>query len=154
MKKIFTKEEMLKKHKTNIKSATSSFALSGLLGIIYILRFLIKKNLDFYFSLSFSELMLRLYDGGKLPSEVTFILVALYITVFLAIAVSTAKKAKNLRFALIFYCFDSFCLIPLALSLGESFSPDFFIDVILHLFVVIFVSVGIKSEKSITKNIK
>ena len=53
MNKNFTKEDLIKKHETNVKSAASAFALSGILGLIYIVRFFITKNFDFYFSLTF-----------------------------------------------------------------------------------------------------
>ena len=34
MKKTFTKEDIIKKHQTNVKSAASSFILAGILGLI------------------------------------------------------------------------------------------------------------------------
>ncbi len=147
MKRNFTKEEMLKKHETNIKSATSGFVLSGVLGLIYIVRYIIKDNFDFYFSLSFTELMLRLSDAGSLSATVAYVLIAAFIAVFLALAILTAKNAKHLRYALFFYVFDFLCLIPLAVFHGENITSAFFIDVIVHIFVVLFISVGIISEK-------
>lgn len=147
MKKYFTKEEMLKKYETNIKSATSGFILAGVLGLIYIVRYIIKGNFDFYFSLTFTELMLRVSADGIIPKIVAFSLVITYVALFIILAILTAKNTKRLRFALAFYAFDCFCLIPLAVFHGQSLAPEFFIDVIVHLFVILFISVGIKSEK-------
>ena len=55
MKKQFTEEEKKLKLETNIKSAMTGYFLSGVLGIIYIVRFIITKNFDFYFSLAFKK---------------------------------------------------------------------------------------------------
>ncbi len=145
----FAQKDILKKHESNIKSAASSFTLAGILGIIYIVRYLVKNTFDFYFSLSFTELMLRLSDSGRLSEVVAFSLVALYVAGFLAISFLAAKNAKNLLYSLIFYSFDCICLIPLALFHGQSITPDFFIDVIVHLFVVLFIIVGIRSHKKL-----
>ncbi len=151
MSKQFTNDDILKKHQTNIKSATSGFVLVGILGIIYIVRFLFSGNFNFYFSLAFSELVLRLGDGGKIPEALGFVLTAVYVICFICIALLINKKTDNLKFALLFYAFDSICFVPLAFVLADSFAPDFFIDVIVHLFVILFIIVGIKSVNSLKK---
>lgn len=147
MNKKFTKEDILKKHETNIKSATSSFTLAGILGIIYIVRYILKDNFNFYFSLSFSELILRLSASDIIPGLVAYIIIAVYLAIFIGIVILTVKSASNLKFSLGFYIFDCLCLIPLGIFLGEEFTSDFFIDVIVHLFVILFLIVGIRSLK-------
>lgn len=148
MSKNFTKEDMLKKNETNIKSATSSFSLAGVLGLIYIVRYIIKGNFDFYFSLSLTELMLRFSASDTIPEVAAYTIIAAYLLLFIGIAVLTAKSAKNLKYALIFYSADCLCLIPIAIFSGNSLTPEFFIDVIVHFFVILFLIVGIKSAKS------
>lgn len=151
MNKNFTPEDIQKKHETNIKSATSGFVLAGVLGIIYIVRFFITKNFDFYFSLTFTELILRLADYGSLPCVLSYALVAVYVIAYLIIAVLAAKSIKRLTAALGLYLFDCLCFIPLFIFHG-GIKPEFFIDVIVHLFVVIFLIVGIKSTKKAHRN--
>jgi len=146
MNKNFTPEDIEKKHETNIKSATSGFMLAGVLGIIYIVRFFITNNFDFYFSLTFTELMLRLGDAEKIPPVSSYVLAAVFVTAYLLVAVMTAKKSKSLVVALCLYCFDFVCFVPLFAFRG-SLQPEFFIDVIVHLFVLIFLAVGIKSSR-------
>lgn len=148
MNKNFTPEDIKQKHETNIKSATSGFALAGVLGIIYIVRFFITKNFDFYFSLTFTELFLRLSDCGDTPTVFSHVLIANYIAVYLIIAVLAAKNSKRLSLALGLYLFDCLCFIPLFIFHGEI-RPELFIDVIVHLFTVVFLIAGIKSVKKV-----
>ena len=150
MNKNFTKEDIIKKHETNVKSATSAFFLSGVLGIIYIVRFFITKNFNFYFSLTFTELFLRLSDYGDTPDAFSYILIAGYVIIYVIVALIAAKNPKKLPVALGVYLFDCLCFIPLFLFHGDI-RPEYFIDIIVHLFVVIFISVGIKSYRSLKK---
>lgn len=151
MKKSFTKEDIIIKHQTNVKSATSSFSLAGILGLIYIVRYFISKNFNFYFSLAFTEWMLRLADAGSIPIAAAIALVAVYVIIFAVITVLVAKNARKLIFALWFYAFDALCLISVGLFHGASLEPAFFIDVILHLFLFVFLIVGMKSERALRK---
>lgn len=151
MKKTFTKEDIIKKHQTNVKSATSSFILAGILGLIYIVRYFISENFNFHFSLAFTEWMLRLTDAGSLPKAAAIALVAVYVIIFAVITVLIAKNAKNLIFALCFYAVDALCLVGVGLFHGDSLEPAFFIDVILHLFLFVFLIVGMKSERALRK---
>lgn len=146
MAKNFSKEDLLKKKETNIKSAFSGFSLAGILGIIYIVRFFAAGNFDFHFSLSFTELMLRLSEGGKLPSALCYALMGVFLIIYFAVVVLIAKDPKKLIISLGVYLFDCICLIPLAL-VHAQLQPEFFIDVIIHFFVVLFLFVGVKSVK-------
>lgn len=150
MNKTFTKEDLIRKHETNVKSATSAFALAGVLGLIYIARFFITKNFDFYFSLTASELILRLADEGSMPDAFSYTVLADYIAVYFIVAVIAAKNPKRLSLALGLYIIDTLCFIPLFVFHG-NIRAECFIDVIVHLFVIIFLSVGIKSVKWLRK---
>ena len=148
MNKNFTDEDIIKKLETNVKSATSGVSLAGILGIIYVVRFFISGNFNFYFSITFTELMLRLGDAGKLSPTLSYIAVAVFLAAYLAVVALAVKNAKNLRLCLGLYLADCLCFIPLFIFHG-SIQPDYFIDVIVHLFVVIFLSVGVISEKKL-----
>ena len=150
MNKNFTPEDIKKKHETNVKSATSGFVLAGVLGIIYIVRFFITKNFNFHFSLTFTELFLRLSACGKAPLSFYYVLIVCYIIIYLALSVLAAKNSKRLIPALGLYLFDCACFVPLFIFHG-SIQPEYFIDVIVHIFVVIFLSVGIRSSRRLTR---
>ena len=149
MNRNFTPEDIKKKHETNVKSATSGFLLAGVLGLIYIIRFFITKNFDFYFSLTFTELLLRLSDYGETPDAFSYVIIADYVAIYFIVAILAARNSKRLPLALGLYLLDFFCFIPLFIFHG-TVQPEHFIDVIVHVFVVIFLAVGIKSSRKIT----
>lgn len=145
MKKQFTEEEKKLKLETNIKSAMTGYFLSGVLGIIYIVRFIITKNFDFYFSLAFNEFFLRrAHNEGSYVFA--YVLIAAYMAVYFIVALIAGKNSKRLSVALGMYVFDCVFLIPLFIMQGEI-RPEMFIDVIVHAFVIIFLVVGVKSAK-------
>ncbi|MBE6786371.1 MAG: hypothetical protein E7538_09100 [Ruminococcaceae bacterium] len=150
MNKSFTKQDLIKKHETNVKSATSAFVLAGILGLIYIARFFITKNFDFYFSLTASELFLRLGDCGSMPLALSYTLIAVFIAIYFIFAVLATKNPKRLSPALGLYIADCLCFVPLFVFRGDI-RPEYFIDVIVHLFVIVFLAVGIKSYGRLKK---
>lgn len=150
MNKNFTPEDIKKKHETNVKSATSGFVLAGVLGIIYIVRYFMTKNFDFHFSLTFTELFLRLSDFGETPDAFSYVLIADYMAIYFVVAFLAARNRKRLSLALGLYIFDCLCFIPLFIFHG-SIQPEYFIDVIVHIFVIIFLSVGISSSRRLTR---
>ena len=151
MAKNFTKEDIIKKHETNIKSATSGFSLAGILGIIYVVRYFISGNLNFYFSLAFAEAMLRLCQTEILTTLSALALIAVFFILYIFVIVLIAKDSSRLKLGLGLYLFACLCLVVTGLLRGDSFAPDFFIDVIVHAFVVIFIAVGIRSVKAMKK---
>ena len=154
MNKNFTAEDIIKKHQTNIKSAQSAFALAGVLGIIYIVRYLIKGNFDFYFSLSFTEIMLRLGAEGSISKTVSFLLIALFLGIYIAFTALASKDSKYLPLFLGEYVFDFLCLGVLLLVLRHApVPPDAYIDAIVHLFVIVFISAGIYSHKKVADQV-
>ena len=157
MNKNFTKEDIIKKHETNVKSAFTAFSLSGILGIIYVLRYFITDNFNFYFSLSLPEMMLKLGHGETVAPVTAYGVTAFFFVVYLIVTVLCLKNAGLLKAALALYSFDFFCLIFFIVLLlnqfPESFSTDIFIEVILHCFVILFLSVGVYSHRKL-KNIK
>lgn len=151
MAKNFTSEDKRKKHETNIKSAVSGYGLAGLLGLVYVIRYFIKGNFDFYFSLSFTELLLRLADGEKIPTALSYALMGLFGAVYIIALIFMSKDASKLKLGFGIYLFDCMCLIPLAMVMG-GIQPEFFIDVTVHLFVVVFVSAGLHSFRQLQQS--
>lgn len=148
-KNEFTAEDILKKHETNVKSAVSGYCLAGILGLFYIIRFIVTKNLDFYFSLNFTRLMLVFGIEGKISTAVSLVLALAFAAAYFAVTVLAVKRAKGLWLCMGMYIFDTLCFVPLGLVAGEI-KPEFFIDVIVHAFVLVFLAAGIKSQGKIS----
>lgn len=132
------------KRETNLKSAVTAYGLAGLLGVFYIVRYFIRGNFDYYFSLSFTELVLRLGDSGKLPLYLGYIVAVLYAVLYIAVLLMMNKSPSKIKLGLGIYLFDFICLVPLWL-VRTDVQSDFFIDVIVHLFVIVFLVVGVRS---------
>ncbi|MBQ7117323.1 MAG: hypothetical protein IJN88_03850 [Clostridia bacterium] len=155
MNKNFTKEDIIKKHETNVKSAFTAVTLAGILGIIYVVRYFITGNFDFHFSLSVPEMMLKLGHGGTVAPPVSYGVTAVFFILYLLVAVLCLKNTKFLKAGLALYIFDFICLVFFIFFLfrqsADSFSTDIFIEVILHLFVILFLSVGVYSDNKLKK---
>lgn len=155
MNKNFTKEDIIKKHETNVKSANTAFFLVGVLGIIYVVRYFLTDNFDFHFSLSLPEMMLKLGHGGTVSSPVAYGITAIFFALYLLITVLTVKNPKFLKLALTLYSFDFLCLLffmfVVLRQFPDSFSADLYIEVIIHIFVILFLSVGIYSHGKLIK---
>ncbi len=149
MNKNFTQEDIIKKHETNIKSASTAILLSGILGLIYVVRYIISGNFNFYFSLSFTDLLLRLSENKGsiiLPAVISIA----YILAYTSLAVFSNKHTKLLYAGLGIYLFDFACLIYSFICVfPKPVDSAHFIDVIVHLFVITFIAVGIVSQKKI-----
>lgn len=151
MSKNFTKEDIIKKHQTNVKSAWTAFTLAGILGIVYIVRYFITGNFNFYFSLSFTDGVLKFIENDILPSTAGYTMICAFVFIYILADILIAVKPKHLVFALVVYAFDFAFLIYQILSNLNSFSPDGLIDVIIHCFIIIFITVGIFSERYLRK---
>ncbi len=155
MNKNFTKEDIIKKHETNVKSAFTGLSLAGVLGIIYVVRYFITGNFDFHFSLSLPEMMLKLCHVGTVSTAVAYGVTATFFLLYLAVTALCLKDAKFLKAGLALYSFDFLCLVFFILlllnQLPDSFSTDIFIEVILHFFNILFLSVGVYSHRKLKK---
>ncbi len=155
MNKNFTKEDIIKKHETNVKSALTGFSLAGVLGIIYVVRYLITDNFDFHFSLSLPEMMLKLGHGGTVSSGAAWGVTGAFFALYIAVTVLVMKNPKYLKLALTLYVFDFICLIffmfVVLRQFPDSFSNDLYIEVILHIFNILFLSVGVYSHGKLKK---
>ncbi len=153
MNKNFTKEDIIKKHETNVKSANTAFTLVGILGIIYVVRYFITGNFDFHFSLSVPEMMLKLGHGEAVGSPVAYGVTAIFFLSYLLVTVLTVKNPKFIKLSLAFYALDFLCLLffmfVVLRRFPELFSNDLYIEVILHIFVILFLSVGAYSHRKL-----
>lgn len=148
MNKKFTKDDILKKYETNLKSAVSGFALAGILGLIYIIRYFIKEDFDFYFSLSVPEIMLKLSHAGEIGKAVAYAVVAVFVAAYILLAILNVKDQKWLRASLVFYGADFVCLLGyIFLLMHKPVDSAVYIEVVVHFFVILFLSVGVYSNK-------
>ncbi len=158
MNKNFTNEDIIKKHETNVKSANTAFSLAGVLGIIYVVRYFITDNFDFHFSLSLPEMMLKLGHGETISPPVAYGVTAVFFTVYLIVTVLTVKNPKFLKLGIGLYTFDFLCLLffmfVVLRQFPNSFSADLYIEVIIHIFVILFLSVGVYSHGKLKKSDK
>ncbi len=154
MNKNFTEEDIIKKHQTNVKSAQSAFALAGMLGIIYIVRYFITGNFDFYFSLSFTQAWLMKVAEGTASEDLGYSLIAVFIIAYLSLTAVIVKKPARLDSALGLYMIDFAYLIGCFIIKSSNITGDILIDVILHIFIIVFLIVGIKSEKKLREKQK
>lgn len=155
MNKNFTKDDIIKKHETNVKSAFTGLSLAGVLGIIYVVRYFITDNFNFHFSLSLPEMMLKLGHGGTVSPPVSYGVTAAFFAVYLLVTVLCLKDAKFLKAGLALYTFDFLCLLffmfVVLRQFPDSFSRDLYIEVILHFFNILFLSVGVYSHGKLKK---
>lgn len=155
MNKNFTKEDIIKKHETNVVSAFTAIAMAGILGLVYVVRYFITGNFDFHFSLSIPEMMLKLGHGGTVSAPVSYGVTAGFFILYLLVAVLCLKDAKFLKVGLALYSLDFASLFifiaVLLMQFPDSFSTDIFIEVIIHFFVILFLSVGVYSHGKLKK---
>lgn len=158
MNKNFTEKDIILKHETNVKSAFTAISMAGVLGLIYAVRYFINGNFDFHFSLSLPEMMLKLGHTGTVSSAAAYGVTAAFFTLYLFVTVLCLKNADRLKAALALYGADFGCLLFFMIwssyKLPELFSPDLYIEVIIHIFVILFLSVGVYSHGKLKKQKK
>lgn len=155
MKKNFTKAEIVKCHETNIKAASSLYLLAGALCAVYIVRFFITKNFDFYFSLAFSDMFLKLGASGEISQAAGSIVAIAFLLIYFIVGILAAKKEKLYPLMLVVYAADFICLLFCDFILWQKpESTDFLIDIICHIWVLLFVTVGFRSHRILSKETK
>ena len=149
MNKNFTKDDIIKKHNTNVISAGAMFIIVGVLGVLYIARLIVFGNFDFYFSLSFTDMLLKI-GQEKGAFLVPAILIAAFLIIYLIAILMAAKNSKFLILALGVYLFDFAALITCMAFLWEKpLNPDCYIDLIVHVIITLFLVVGVRSERKL-----
>ena len=152
-----TTQDKIKKMQTNIKSAQSTFALFGILGLIYVVRYFVTGNFNFYFSSYITEFALKAADENiasavTLSSGASYALLAVYAVLFLLCCVLCLKSKLGLWACLTLHLTDyAALLVGTALSVFGSFREEILIDIIVHFFVLLFIVVGIYSTYKLPK---
>lgn len=157
MSKVLSEQDKLKKLQTNVKSAQSTFALSGVLALIYVVRYFFTGNFNFYFSSYITEFALKAADENvvsslTLSSGASYAILAVYAVLFVGCCAFALKPEKGLWACLILYTLDFIALIAgTAFSVFGAFREEVVIDIIVHIFVILFLSVGVYSAKKLSE---
>ena len=155
-----TTQDKIKKMQTNIKSAQSIFVLSGIHALIYVVRYFVTGNFNFYFSSYITEFALKAADENiasavTLSNGASYALLAVYAVLFLLCCVLCLKSKIGLWACLTLHLTDYAALLAgTALSVFGSFREEIFIDIIVHFFVLLFIVVGIYSTYKLPKLLK
>ena len=150
-----------KRRATNIKSAQGTYFLALLTTLIYPLRACLFWDFRFYFSLFVTEVLFKAshftrdFDNSfspeflakyadRIPTVLTWVLIAAIILLFLAVGLAAQKKPKLMLVSLMLYTLDTVALIVgRSLQLPDVHSPEGWIDVIFHAFVLFLLVVGV-----------
>lgn len=157
MSKVITKQDHIKKLQTNIKSAQGVFSLSGILALVYVARYFVTGNFNFYFSSYITEFALKAADPNvtstvSLTTGLSYAILALYAILFVVCCVLSLKSKFGLWACFILYTADFAALIVgTILSPFGPFTEEVFIDIIIHIFVILFLVVGVYSAKKLPK---
>lgn len=152
MKKNFTSEEIKKSHATNVKASGSLYLLAGVLCLVYIVRYFITQNFNFYFTLAVPDMLLKLGDSGEMGKVLSVLLAAAFMLVYFIIGIAVVKKPKLFPIMTVTYLLDTVCLFFCDFILWQRpQSTDFLIDIICHIWVLLFLVVGMRSQRVIDK---
>lgn len=157
MSKNLTKQDKIKKLQTNIKSAQSIFALSGILALVYVVRYFVTGNFNFYFSSYITEFALKAADESvastvTLTSTAAYVILAVYALLFVVCCALSLKPKIGFIACLIFHLADYTALITgTSLSVFGPFREEIIIDLIVHFFILLFIVVGIYSAYKLPK---
>lgn len=152
MKKNFTAEEIKKCHSTNVKASGSLYLLAGVLCLVYIARYFITHNFNFYFSLAVPDMLLKLGDSGEMNTVLSVVLAAVFMLVYFIVGIAVVKKPKLFPLMTVTYLADTVCLFFCDFILWQRpQSTDFLIDIICHIWVLLFLVVGMRSQKALER---
>lgn len=151
-------EFKLKRIQTDIKSAQGAMAMSLVLTLIYIVRALIARNLDFYFSLYTVEFLIKASDfapgfKGSLPGAAAAAFIVVFIAAATVFTVFAQKKPVFLYGCLAVYGFDTvFMLIGKLSGYFSPFVQEDLIDIIVHGFILAFLIIGVIGYEKMKKS--
>ena len=157
MAKKLSKQDKIKKLQTNVKSAQSIFALSGILALVYVIRYFVTGNFNFYFSSYITEFALRAADENvvstvTLTSSASYLILAVYALLFVVCCALSLKPKIGLIACLVLHLADYAALITgTAFSIFGPFREEIIIDIIVHFFIFLFIVVGIYSAYKLPK---
>ena len=157
MAKKLSKQDKIKKLQTNVKSAQSIFVLSGILALVYVVRYFVTGNFNFYFSSYITEFALKAADENiastvTLTSTASYIILAVYALIFVVCCALCLKPKIGLWACLVLHLADYATLIVgTAFSIFGPFREEIIIDIIVHFFIFLFIVVGIYSAYKLPK---
>ena len=155
--KHMNSEQLEKRYKTDIKSAQGVIAMVTVITLIYIVRWLYTGEFDFYFCTAFTEFLLKAAEFSPeyrtaLPNAAAIAGIVCYIAVYVAAVILAQKKAQMLWLSLSLYAFDTVFLLVVDLTgYFGGFTSEYFIDIIFHAFILLFLIVGIIANKKLKK---
>lgn len=149
--------EKEKYYKSYIKSAQSTVALAALLNLVYVIRAVFAKNLDFWFSLYSTQFAIKASQfvpslAGNI-SKIACAAIILAGTLVLIIPDSISLKKPQWLWG----CFAVYALDTVLMAWGfatnhfDDFSQGSVIDIIFHVFILLFILVGIISNNKLKK---
>lgn len=155
--KHMNNEQLEKRFHTDIKSAQGVIAMATVLTVIYIIRWVFTKEFDFFFCTSFSEFLLKAARfspeyRGNLPNAVAIAAAAGYIIIYFVAVILAQKNPKTLWFSLALYVFDTVFLLAIDITgYFGKFTGEYLIDIVFHVFILLFLIVGIYACKRLEK---
>lgn len=153
-----SEEGLVKRYRTDIKSAQGVIAMATVLGIIYVLVGLISKNWGFYFGISAVKFCAVNAVRAQTEPEQTLkmwlfaALAAVCVVLYIVAVLLARKNPKKLWFGLVLYGADSVFLAFIdAARCLEPFKKEDIIDLVFHAFIMVFLVVGVRSVKRLEK---
>ncbi|MDO4380125.1 MAG: hypothetical protein Q4D20_04540 [Clostridia bacterium] len=149
-------KQLEKRYRTDIKSAQGVAAMALVLSLVYIVRWLITKEFDFYFCTSVTEFLLKAASfsenfRGSIPAAAAIAGAAVYIGLYILGVILGQKDPKKLWFTLILYLADTVFLLAIDFSgYFAPFAKENVIDIVFHAFLLVFLIVGVSSVKKLT----
>ncbi|MCI7333598.1 MAG: hypothetical protein MSH34_01590 [Oscillospiraceae bacterium] len=153
--KHMNSEQLEKRYKTDIKSAQGVIAMVTVITLIYIVRWLYTREFDFYFCTAFTEFLLKAAEfspeyRGAVPNAAAIAGIVCYLAVYAASVILAQKKPQMLWFPLSLYVFDTVFLLVIDLTgYFGKFTSEYFIDIIFHVFILLFLIVGMVANKKL-----
>lgn len=149
--------EKEKYYATYIKSAQGSLGLVLILNIIYTIRFFIKKEFDFFFSLYTAEFMLKcggFAEGYEkvFPAAASIAGVIFVTLVFIMLTAFCTKKTGCIKYGFGIYLIDTaFLIYGAATNPFGDVNENVFVDIIFHFITLLLLVVGIYAERKSRK---
>ena len=153
--KHMNSEQLEKRYKTDIKSAQGVIAMVTVITLIYIVRWLYTREFDFYFCTAFTEFLLKAAEfspeyRGAVPNAAAIAGIVCYLAVYAASVILAQKNPQMLWFPLSLYVFDTVFLLVIDLTgYFGKFTSEYFIDIIFHVFILLFLIVGMVANKKL-----
>ena len=156
-KRNMSNEQLEKRYKTDIKSAQGVIAMVTVITLIYIVRWLYTGEFDFYFCTAFTEFLLKAAEFSPeyrtaIPNAAAIAGIVCYLAVYAAAVILAQKKPQTLWVSLSLYVFDTVFLLVIDLTgYFGKFTSEYFIDIIFHAFILVFLIVGMVANKKLKK---